>query len=42
MLVAKCDVLAKRYAFIPEDAFNCRRSFLCKAETGYLERMGDR
>ena len=42
MVMSKCDVLAKRHAFITEEAFNSRVSFLCKPEVGYLVKTGER
>lgn len=41
-LVQKCDNLAKRYYLLTKEAFDCRRTYLCKAEDGYLIKNGDR
>jgi hypothetical protein len=41
-IVQKCDNLAKRYYLLTREAFDCRRTFLCKAEDGYLIKNGDR
>lgn len=35
-LVAKCDKLAQRNSLLTREAFDSRRSFLCKPEDGYL------
>ena len=40
--VEKCDHLAKKYFLLTREAFDCRRGFLCKPETGYLVVNGDR
>jgi S-adenosylmethionine:diacylglycerol 3-amino-3-carboxypropyl transferase len=37
-LLEKCETLVKRNYFLTSDAFNTRRNFLCKPETGYLTR----
>lgn len=41
-IVQKCDNLAKRYYLLTREAFDCRRTYLCKAEDGYLIKNGDR
>ncbi len=40
--MAKCDKLAQRNSLLTKDAFDSRRSFLCKPEEGYLEKKGSR
>jgi hypothetical protein len=42
LIVAKCENLAKKNMLLTKEAFNCRRGFLCKAETGYLVVNGDK
>lgn len=37
-MMSKCDILIKKNSFITEDAFNSRRSFLCKPEGGHLTK----
>ena len=37
-MMAKCDILIKKYPFLTEEAFNSRRTFLCHPQTGYLTR----
>lgn len=41
-LVAKCDNLTKKYMLMTKEAFDCRKGFLCRPETGYLVVNGDR
>lgn len=41
-IVQKCDNLAKKYFLLTKEAFDCRRTFLCRAEEGYLIKNGDR
>jgi ER membrane protein complex subunit 3 len=41
-IVQKCENLAKKYFLLTREAFDCRRTFLCKPEEGYLVRNGDR
>lgn len=41
-MVAKCEKLAQRNSLLTSDAFNSRRSFLCKPQEGYLEKKGTR
>ena len=41
-MVQKCDNLAKKYFLLTREAFDCRRTFLCKPEEGYLIKNGDR
>lgn len=37
-IMAKCELLIRKYSYMSEDAFNSRRAFLCTPETGYLTR----
>lgn len=41
-LVEKCDHLSKKFMLLTREAFDCRRGFLCKPETGYLVVNGDK
>jgi len=41
-IVAKCDKLIARSSLLTREAFDSRRGFLCKTETGYLEKKGQR
>jgi hypothetical protein len=41
-IVAKCDKLVQRSTLLTRDAFDTRRSFLCKPSEGYLEKKGTR
>lgn len=36
--MAKCDLLVRKAAFIPKEAFDSRRTFLCSPDSGYLFR----
>lgn len=40
-MMAKCDLLIRKNAFITKEAFNSRRTFLCAPDTGYLTRERD-
>ena len=41
-LVQKCENLSRKHFLLSKEAFNCRRTFLCEAEKGYLVVNGDR
>ena len=37
-ILTRCENLGKKHFILSEEAFNARRNFLCKPETGYLTR----
>ena len=41
-LIEKCDHLSKKYFLITREAFDSRRNYLCKDESGYLVSNGTR